>query len=90
MFRAPELVALQAQLLLIGGTDLFEDHPDAIEVGDLAADLRKLGSMKYDLNVFAAGVVAIEDPLEMTLAGAAGGAIGGSGMEGMAFEQGAA
>jgi hypothetical protein len=56
----------------------------------LLADLRYLGGMEADLAVFGAGVVDVEDPLEVPSAAGTGGAGDCRGMKGVTFEERAA
>jgi hypothetical protein len=76
--------------MLIDLADLFQDVPHAIQIGDLPTDSGKLIGMKGDLAVLAAGIIHVQDPLEMTLTAGAGGAGNAGGMKGAAFEQRAA
>jgi hypothetical protein len=87
MVRAPQLVALLAQRFLVEFADLFEDLPHALEVLQLAAHVRDLFGMESDLAVLGAGIVDVENPLEMALAAGASGAGDRGGVEGMAFEE---
>jgi hypothetical protein len=86
--RTPETLSFGAQALLIALADLFQNVPHAIEIGDLLADSRKLIGMKGDLTVPAAGIIHIQNPLEMTLTAGAGRAGDVGRMKGAAFEQG--
>jgi len=90
MILAPQLSSPFRQLLLVDFADLFEDPPQAVEIVQLAADLRNLRRMEANLASLAAGVVDVEDPLRMALALDAGGAGNRRGMEGMAFKERAA
>jgi hypothetical protein len=90
MAGAPQLAALRAQGVLVEFADLFEDLPDTVEILQLAAHLRNLFGMESDLAVLGAGIVDVENPLEMTPAAGAGGAADGGGMKRVAFEERAA
>jgi len=87
MILAPQLSAIFRQLLLVDFADPFEDPPQAVEVVQLAADLRNLRRMEANLASLAAGVVDVEDPLRMALALDAGGAGNRRGMEGVALKE---
>jgi hypothetical protein len=88
--RAPKTLSLGAQALLIELANLFQNVPHAIQIGDLPADEGELIGMQGDLTVPAAGIIHIQNPLQMTLTAGAGGAGDAVRMKGAALEQGAA
>ena len=73
--------------MLVDFADLFQNPPHAVEILQLLADLRYLGGMEADLAVFGAGVVDVEDPLEVPSAAGTGGAGDCRGMKGVTFEE---
>ena len=86
----PEAGALGAQQALIDFADLFENVARAIEVAKLLADPGDLAGVDGDLTGLGAGIVDVEDPLEVAFTIDAGGARDGGGMESVAAEEGAA
>ncbi len=90
MVGAPQLLALGAQRLLVEFADLFESLPHTFEVLQLAAHLRDLFGMERELAVLGAGIVDVENPLQMPLAAGAGGAGNRGRVEGVAFQERAA
>jgi hypothetical protein len=90
MVLTPQAHALGTQELLIDFADPFETLPHTVEVTKSPADAGDLSGVKSNLARPAAGVIHIEDPLEMTFAAGAGGARNRGGMESAALEQRAA
>jgi hypothetical protein len=87
MILTPEAHALGAQELLIDFADPFETSPHTVEVAKTPADAGDLSGVKSNLARLAAGVIHIEDPLEMALAAGASGARNSGGVKGTALKQ---
>lgn len=81
---------MPTQLLLIALTDLLQNLPHAIQVGDLAAHLANLIRVKRNLAGLSAGIIYVQDPLAMAFATGAGCARDPGRVKGMPFEQGTA